>query len=131
MDYGISVIKLNLANGKPTILDDFTPSDAVSLNGTDKDQGSSGPIVLPDSVGGGKHLFVQAGKSGRIYLLDQNNLGGYNPNNTSDPQAKALVNAVFGNPAYWNVNVYFWAINANLKTFSFTNDIFSSPPHSS
>jgi Chitobiase/beta-hexosaminidase C-terminal domain/Legume lectin domain/Fn3 associated len=130
MDYGISVIKLNLANGKPTILDDFTPFDAVSLNGSDKDQGSSGPIVLPDSVGGGKHLFVQAGKSGRIYLLDQNNLGGYNPSNTSDPQAKAFVNAVFGNPAYWNGNVYFGAINDKLKAFSITNGVLSSAPTS-
>src|SRR5260370_7229089 len=128
MDYGISVIKLNLANGKPTILDDFTPFDAVSLNGSDKDQGSSGPIVLPDSVGGGKHLFVQAGKSGRIYLLDQNNLGGYNPNNTSDPQAKALVNAVFGNPAYWNRHVYFGALNSNPQPFSITNAAPSPPP---
>jgi Chitobiase/beta-hexosaminidase C-terminal domain/Legume lectin domain/Fn3 associated len=130
MDYAISVIKLNLANGAPTILDDFTPFDAVSLNGSDKDQGSSGPIVLPDSVGGGKHLFVQAGKSGRIYLLDQNNLGGYSPGNTSDPQAKAFVNEVFGNPAYWNGNIYFGAMNDKLKAFSITNGVLSSTPTS-
>ncbi len=131
MNYGISIIKLDLAGGAPTILDDFTPFDAVSvLNPADKDQGSSGTIILPDSVGGGKHLIIQAGKSGRIYLLDQTNLGGYHPSNTSDPQAKAFVNGVFGLPAYWNGNVYFWALRDKLKAFSIANGVLSSTPTS-
>ena len=130
MDYAISIVKLDLTNGVPTILDDFTPFDAKTLNGSDKDQGSGGTVVLPDSVGGGKHLIIQAGKSGRIYLLDQNNLGGYHPTNTSDAQAKAFVNPLFGAHAYWNGNVYFWSLRDKLKAFSIGSGVLSPNPTS-
>jgi len=138
MDYADSVIRLDLDNGIPTMFsngvtvgDEFTPFDQVSLGISDKDQGSGGALILPDSVSGGNHLFVQAGKSGRIYVFDQNNLGGYHPNNTSDPQAKALLGGDFyGVPAYWKGNLYFWASKDRLKAFSFANGVLSATPTS-
>ena len=131
MGYSVSVFKLDLANGMPTILDEFTPFDASALTTSNRDQGSGGPIVLPDSVGAGKHLFVQVGKTGRVYLFDQYNLGGYHPSNTSDPEAKAFVNGeVYGGPAYWNGNLYIWARNDRLKAFSIANGVLSGTPTS-
>jgi len=133
MNYGDSIIKLDLANGVPTmnsggtvVGDDFTPHDQASLNNGDTDQASGGALLLPDAVGGGKHLLAQLGKTGRIYILDRDNLGGYNPNNTSDPGEKAFVNALWGMPAYWNGNLYLWSTNDNLKAFSISNGILSS-----
>jgi len=131
MGYSVSVFKLDLANGVPTILDEFTPFDASALTTSNRDQGSGGPIVLPDSVSGSNHLLMQVGKTGRVYLFDQNNLGGYHPSNTSDPQAKAFVNGeVYGGPAYWNGHLYIWARNDHLKAFSIANGVLSGTPTS-
>ncbi len=51
MDYSVSVFRLDLANGAPTIADDFTPFDAASLTNSNRDQGSGGPLVLPTGTG--------------------------------------------------------------------------------
>jgi hypothetical protein len=140
MSYSISVLRLDLANGAPSmntngvqVGDMFAPFDQVTLDKNDQDQGSGGAVILPDPVSGGKHLMVQAGKSGRIYLFDRDNLGGYHPTNTSDPQQKASVGgSVFGLPAYWNGHVYFWPVaggaGSPLKAFSFANGVLSSVP---
>jgi hypothetical protein len=131
MDYSVSVFKLDLANGAPTILDEFTPFDGATLTTANRDQGSGGPIVLPDAVSGGQHLFMQVGKTGRVYIFDQNNLGGYHPSNTIDPQQKASVNGeVYGGPAYWNGHIYIWAAKDHLKSFSFANGVISANPTS-
>src|SRR5579859_7534859 len=138
MDYAMSVIKLDLANGAPTMTsngtpvgDDFTPHDETSLSTSDKDEGSGGVLVLPDAVSGSQHLAIQVGKPARIYLLDQTNLGGYNATSTSDPEAKAFVNGeVYGGPAYWNGHVYVWASKDHLKAFSIASGVFSSTPTS-
>src|SRR5205807_8099361 len=58
------------------------------------------------------------------------NLGGYNPNNTTDPQEQASVDSMFSMPAYWNGNLYFWASGDPLKAFSFVNGVMSASPTS-
>ena len=87
MDYGDSILKLDLNNGVPTmnangtvVGDEFTPHAQANLNNIDGDQGSGGTILLPNS------MLAQIGKSGIIYIVNRENLGGYNPNNTKDPQ---------------------------------------------
>jgi hypothetical protein len=126
MDYGDSVIKLDLANGVPTIGDDFTPLNQSTLDTSDQDQGSGGTLLVPNSASGGQHLIVQAGKTGRVYVLNQENLGGYHPSNTSDPEQKTATRPVYGMPAYWNGHVYFWAAADSLRAFSFVNGVISS-----
>ena len=50
------------------------------------------------------------GKSGRVYVLNRENLGGYNAKNATDPgQAVNLADGLWGSPAYWNGRVYIWA----------------------
>jgi hypothetical protein len=126
MDYGDSVIKLDLANGVPTMADDFTPLNQSTLDTSDQDQGSGGTLLVPNSASGGQHLIVQVGKTGRVYILNQENLGGYHPSNTSDPQQKTATRPVWGMPAYWNGHVYFWAAADFLRAFSFVNGVISS-----
>ena len=138
MNYGDSIIKLDLANGVPTmnssgtvVGDDFTPHDQASLNNGDTDQGSGGVLLLPDAVGGGKRLLTQVGKTGRVYLLDRENLGGYNPSNSKDPGEAASVAGMWSMPAYWNGNIYYWGNGDTLKAFSISNGVLSSSPASS
>jgi hypothetical protein len=130
-DYGDSILKLDLNNGVPTmnsngtvVGDAFTPHNQANLNNADEDQGSGGTVLLPAPS------LVQVGKSGIIYLLNRENLGGYNPNNTTDPGEAAKVGGVWGAPAYWNGNVYVWGQGDFLKAFSFANGVLSANPTS-
>src|SRR5450755_316833 len=120
MDYGDSILKLDLANGIPTMSgavagDAFTPHDQSTLNLNDTDQASGGVLLLRPGAGGGKVVLVQAGKTGRVYALSQNSIGGYNFNHPKDPVETAQLNRVFGMPAYWNGNIYYWSKSDHLK----------------
>ena len=138
MNYSISILRLDLANGVPTmnsngvqVGDLFTPFDEAKLNSSDADQTSGGAVVLPDQPSGIKHPLVQAGKSGRIYILDRDNMGGFNPSRTSDPQAQgALGGQLFGLPAYWNGHLYFWVGGSRLRSYTFANGALSTAPTS-
>jgi fibronectin type 3 domain-containing protein len=65
------------------VVDNFIPFNQVALDNADQDFGSGAPLLLPDSVGiaGHPHLMVAAGKQGKIYLVDRDNLGKFDPNN--------------------------------------------------
>jgi len=134
MNFGDSNFRLDLANGVPsmttttgtTVGDDFTPFDQARLDNQDMDQGSGGTLLLPSAASGSKRLLVQAGKTGRIYVVNQDSMGGYHPTNTVDPQQKASVPTVYSSPAYWNGHVYFWASGDHLRSYSFVNGVMSS-----
>lgn len=61
------------------VLDLFTPDNEASLDQSDSDFGSGGVLVLPDQPGPKPHLAVAAGKVGTMFLMDEDNLGGYSP----------------------------------------------------
>jgi len=70
-----SVVKVPSTLG--TVSDLFTPKNQSSLDQGDTDFGSGGVLVLPDQSGSLPHLAVAAGKDGNMYLMDEDNLGGY------------------------------------------------------
>ena len=77
--FGDSVVRLDVQpDGSLQPADYFTPASAVYLNEWDRDFGSGGVVGLPDSFGtpAHPHLAVVAGKDGRFFLLDRDNLGG-------------------------------------------------------
>jgi Chitobiase/beta-hexosaminidase C-terminal domain/Legume lectin domain len=134
MSYGDSILRLDLTNGAINVLDDFTPFNQATLNGGDMDQAAGGVLVLPDSVGGGNgnHQLLQLGKSGIIFVLNRENLGGYNPTNTKDPgNSGAVNNGLWGAPAYWNGQVYIWGKGDKLAMWGFANGALTSsnPTH--
>ena len=65
------------------VADYFIPYNVSALDGADSDFGSGAPLLLPDSAGisGHPHLMVASGKEGKIYLIDRDNLGKFDPNN--------------------------------------------------
>ena len=132
MDFGDSVLNLDLSSGIPTVTDDFTPYDQAMLLTADHDQGSGGVLILPtQTVGAYPNLLVQAGKSGTLYLIDRDNLGGYST--ISDQVVQSIPNAVgntgvWSSPAYWNGKVYYWGSHDYLKQFSLVNGLFSQTP---
>jgi hypothetical protein len=58
-------------------VDFFAPCDAQDLSDNDSDIGSGAPLVLPDSFGTNPHLVLVVGKSSTLYLLNRDNLGGF------------------------------------------------------
>ena len=135
MNFSDDLIRLDLTNGALTPVDSFTPFNQDALNRDDRDTSSGGVLLFPDqSTGGHTHLLVQSGKEGRIFLVDRDNMGGYSA--TSDaivqeippaPSTGYEINGIFGMPAYWNGNVYFWGSFGDLlKAFSFTNGQLST-----
>jgi len=59
------------------VTDLFTPSNYFALDQSDLDFSSGGVMVLPDQPGPIKHLAVAAGKDGRMFILNRDNLGGF------------------------------------------------------
>jgi hypothetical protein len=60
-----------------TLKDIFTPYNVNSLDDTDWDFGAGGITLLPQQPGKIPSLAVAAGKSGILYLLNRNNMGGH------------------------------------------------------
>jgi len=128
LDYGDSFQRLS-----PTLtpMDYFTPSGQAQLSVQDLDEGSGGVMLLPDSVGSTAHphLMVGCGKDATIYLVDRDNLGGFNLNSNNVVQQVGL-NAspygIWGSPAYWNGNIYYQGWNGPLKQYSIANGLLST-----
>ena len=61
------------------VRDLFTPWAQTGLDQVDADYGSGGAMLLPDVHGPVPHLVAAAGKDGKMYILNRDHLGGYNP----------------------------------------------------
>jgi hypothetical protein len=81
MSYGMSLLDLDLTGGTMTVEDEFTPYNQARLDAQDGDLGSGAPVLLPaQTLASGSTLnpLVEIGKSGTFYILNRNNLGGFN-----------------------------------------------------
>ena len=83
-----------------TVLDLFTPWNWATLDQTDADLGSGGVLVLPDQAGSYSHLAVAAGKSGTMFLMNEDNLGGYS-STTNNVLGKYWVGNCWCGPSYF------------------------------
>ena len=138
-DYADSFVKLSTTTNMLAVADYFTPYNQLSLQNSDADLGSGGPLLLPDSVGSAAHphLIVGAGKQGKIYLLDRDNMGHYNGtdgvNGTDSQIVESLPNAIGGvwsSPAYFNHRIYYQGNGDVMKAFLITNGVIVATPES-
>jgi outer membrane protein assembly factor BamB len=137
-DYGNSMLRLSVVNGRLTVADYFTMYNTQSESSQDLDLGSGGPLLLPDQVSQGiaRHLIVGAGKDRNIYLTDRDNLGKFNPasnpadNNIYQEIPGANLGGSFSSAAYFNGNLYLSADNDALKVYPLTNAKMSATPSS-
>jgi hypothetical protein len=88
-----SVIRLGVNNttGALSPRDFFSPGNAPSLDASDTDFGAGGPVGLPFGTATYPDEMMQAGKDGRIFILNRDNLGGreQGPGNTDQFLAKS------------------------------------------
>lgn len=145
-NYGNSIVKLKLAQGKLSVLDYFTVCNQEFLNSIDLDLGSGGPVLIP-----GTNLLYGGGKEGIVYLLSRANLGKFastpspsgcrNPNVVQEFQATDLhvhgagttYGHLHGSPVFWKgpdgSRLYLWGENDHLKAFSFKGGKFADLAH--
>lgn len=125
-DYGDSVIKLSTSTGL-SVSDYFTPDNQNSLNQSDADLGSGGPILLP-----GTTSIVGGGKDGILRLINTAGMGEFNLGLNADLQEfQATSGIIMIGPVYWDSPnhgpvVYLWGPGDHLKAFQFTNGSFQT-----
>ena len=85
---------------------------------------------LSDSSGHVGHLAVGAGKDAKIYVVNRDSMGKFNPstNNIYQEIQGVLSGPVFSAPAYFNNSVYYGAVGDSIKAFSISNARLSSTP---
>ena len=132
-NYGDSFIKLRTAGGGLSVGDFFTPANQSFLDSNDFDVGSGGAIVV-DSAGAHPHLVIGGDKQGVLYVIDRDNMTGFNSN--GDQIQKVAITAgpaciicgLFSTPAFWEGKLYVVAIGDVLKQYMLANGVLSSLP---
>ena len=117
---GESALKLSPSSNSLTISSYFTPTNFQFLEDNDLDYGTMGSFLIPNS-----NYYFTSCKDGNIYLLNKNNMGGYN--NVSNQVQQIITLSSLSNmhcqPAYGvgpnYENVYIWPENDRLQAFPF------------
>jgi hypothetical protein len=133
-----SVLKLS-TTGSGTALgvaDYFTPYDWRRLDNNDADLGSGGTMLLPDAVGSAAHphLMVETGKTGRLYLIDRDNMGQFNARYDQVVQTVQIGGpGVWGNAAFLQDGpntglIYYWGQSAPGLAYRITNGVINPTP---
>jgi len=107
-----TVVKARFASGKFDVQDWFAPQNTTEhpdiqneLKTFDVDLGSAGPVLVPKS-----HLLIAAGKEGRMYLIDRDDMGKGKKASVQSFQVTrpsvAVVNQpkMAGDITYWNIH---------------------------
>jgi Legume lectin domain/Chitobiase/beta-hexosaminidase C-terminal domain len=131
MDYGDSIVRLELTNGAMKAADIFTPSNQADLDSRDLDVAAGGVLLLPDqSTGSHPHLLVQLGKEGHIYVVDRDNMTGFNSTDQVVEEffLNGTTSGLWGMPAYGNNTVYVWGTSDNLKSYPVSGGLVAKSP---
>ncbi len=129
-DLGDSIVRLT---SDLKLVDWFSPYNNSYLNANDIDLGSGGALLIP-----GTDLLAGGGKEAKLYLIDRNNMGHFNPNNdnqTVQPPFSVITSSdpeeyheLTGGPVYWNSPdgpmVYISPLNAHVKAYRFDAGVF-------
>jgi Dockerin type I domain/PQQ enzyme repeat len=111
------------------VVDFFTPSNAKILNLHDEDIGSGGVLLIPTTGPGsatapnGDPMLVTAGKEGRIYLIDANNMGGFNTQYVTDGrEIDSTTNSAVDPAPYDRVLGEYYYVQANGSSGTYANN---------
>jgi hypothetical protein len=135
-DFGNAFVRLNAINGQLIAEDYWTMNDTLGESARDEDLGSGGVMLLPDlnnDTGQVVHLGTGAGKDGRLYVFNRENMGKFNAldNGTLYQQLPtALSGAVFSSPAWFNGTVYYGAVNDRIRAFAVSAALLQAQPAS-
>ncbi|MBZ5659479.1 MAG: hypothetical protein LAO08_03660 [Acidobacteriia bacterium] len=129
--YGNSALRLNTSGGL-TVADYFSPCDNPTL-GTMDFEASAPLLVDPAGPASEPHLLVGASKSGSLYIMNRESLGGFNSACTADslPRVQAMPvgdSMILSTPLFWNNTIFVAAGNGKLKAFPLQGGVLASSP---
>jgi hypothetical protein len=136
---GDATVQLGVQTDGSLVADDFfSPVDAPTLDSTDQDFGSGGPVLLPFGTPTYPNLLVQSGKDGRVFILNQANLGGRGSTTDHAVSTNGPYQGQWGHPAaFAGANgqdyIYYLGKADNLRALRFNTstgaltDAFNSP----
>jgi hypothetical protein len=128
---------LALQSGALVRLDYFTPFNTGALTTDDLDLGAGGPILPATQSGAAApSLVIVGGKDGKLYVINRNNMGKFNPSANNDVQTLQLgnpepTNGLFATPAALGTSLYIGEINEPLERFIFSSGLLSTAPAAS
>jgi hypothetical protein len=134
--YNDSFLRLDPTN--LSVLDYFTPDDNSTLAENDADLGSGSNILVPNNASPNPHETIGGGKDGNIFVVNRDNMGGYNP----DPPINKVIqtvltgtqqyNNIFSTPVYWNGSIYYHCSHDVLRAFTWnaSTGLLSTTPTS-
>ena len=97
---------LRLTSSNLGVADFFQPDNEAFLRANDADLGSGSAILMPDNTSSTPHEIVGGGKDGRIFVVNRDNLGSFNPtvNNVIETVQTGVqqFDNIFSTPVYWN-----------------------------
>lgn len=135
---GESAVKLKPSGNTFAVSSFFTPKNYQALEAADLDYGSMAAFLIP-----GTKRYVTGCKDGNLYILNTDNLGGFNSSYNNVVQTVILGNnaTMRCQPSYYKSTtkefVYLWSENSQLKAYPFDrtsntldvdNVITASPP---
>ena len=130
-EYSDSFLKLSTTNGL-AVADYFTPYNQATLALNDTDLGSGALLLLPDQPGAFPHLLAGAGKEGKIYLINRDQMTSgnnhFDSTNTIDFVVQSLAGKIkgsFSTPVFFNGRLYYAASGDNLKAIALNNGLLS------
>jgi hypothetical protein len=136
-DYSDSILSYSTSGGTLSLIDSFTPYNQYFLVGPDLDLGSGGVTLVPDQPSGPTHLLFGGGKTGNVYLLNRDGLGGYDSSNDNAVQ-QSLVHAAGGKGkgdqgiwpkgAFWQNQVYYVGTGDVPKAYRLYDGQLSTAP---
>ena len=128
-DFGMSVVKLDSVHGL-AVVDYFSPYNHVALSADDIDFSSSGPVLIP-----GTSMSVTGGKDGKLFLLNNSNLGQSHDTDQVVQEWQATYSlfstgagGFFGGTVFYNSTLYVWGRRDTLKAFAFNGSAFNTNP---
>lgn len=127
-DWGDTILKMTSNGSSFSVTDSFTPFNQATMAQQDLDLGSGGAVLLPPQTSGPPNLLVATGKTGTIYLVNRDKMGGYNATDNVVQELPGAVTSIYGAPVYWNNALYFAGRNDNIKAFPFVNGVITTPP---
>ncbi|HZY78125.1 MAG TPA: discoidin domain-containing protein [Cyclobacteriaceae bacterium] len=117
---GESTLKLTPSNGTLTVSSFFSPKDVERLVAADLDLGVTGMLLIPNTT-----RAMTGSKDGKIYVVDRNNMGGFNPTTDASLQVIDLGSTAHlrSSFAYYKgleqEYVYSWSENGLLRAFRY------------
>ncbi len=121
--YNDSFLRLDPTN--LSVLDYFTPDDNFTLAANDVDLGAGSNILVPNNTSSTPHETIGGGKDGNIFVVNRDNMGGYNPPPEDTNKVIQTVqtgtqqyNNIFSTPVYWNGSIYYHCNQDVLRAFS-------------